>query len=192
MRRPIGIAAALTLATAIAGVPTQPRASLIQSAAWTVATAPAVNAPAVNASVEPTDPAPSIALTNGDSRGDGVFVNIDSAGGVALFPATMFSPTSPVRSAAQVEHSAIADDRGCDSANCATVDLIPLSAGTAAFQFESFIGNAVSALRFVFDSRAGGDSYASLGMVGIGNFALVAAGLIGLSLTRRRDYTPPG
>jgi len=187
MRRQIGIAAALTVAAAIAGVPVQPRASLIQTAAWIVPT---------NAAVETAVDTPMVALAGGGSLVDLVFLNTDIAGGVTLLPATMFAPSVPAEVASRAERRAIADNRRCDTTDCAAAEPMPFAVGTAAFQVESFIDNAVAAARFISDSHGGTDlapgAYTTLGMVGIGNFALVAAGLIGLGLTRRRDYIPPG
>ncbi len=190
MRRQIGIAAALTLATAVIGWPVQPRASLIQSASWTAA-----STPPVEASSDAADPTLSIALTNDGSRRDAVFANTDISGGVMLIPTRMFALSGFVAAERPAAHGAIEDEKDCDS--CAAVDPVLFGVGTAAFEFGSFVSAAMTAARFVYDSArrlaiSPQPNYRTLGMVGMGNVALVAAGLIGLALTRRRDYTPPG
>jgi hypothetical protein len=106
---------------------------------------------------------------------------------VTLQSVATFAPPSPAALGRQTEPG-VADN--------ATVEPLPFAVGTAAFEFGNFISNAIAAASFISDSRSGEHIAPSgpgtLGMIGIGNFALLAAGLIGVGLTRRRDYIPPG
>src|SRR5271166_5574764 len=150
LRRQIGIAGALTLCAAIAVAPTQPRATVIHTVAWTVATVPQANADA-NAAFDPACAAPSIAVTNGDSRDASVFVGTDVSGGVTPLPIAMLVTSSLAAddgsaAGSQTARSVAAGSDGCDATCCASAaEAIPFVAGTAAFQVANFISGAVAA-----------------------------------------------
>jgi hypothetical protein len=185
MRRQIGIAATVTLAAAIAGAPLQSRAGVIHTAATT-----APVSVDTRATFDPAVEAVSVALTSGASRHGRVFLDTDIAGGVTLVPITTIEAVvTPIDEA----RASGPQNANSDCCGAAIVEQGPFAIGTAAFQVESFISNAVTASHYIYGGYGlPSGSYTTLGMVGMGNFALVAAGLIGLGLTRRRDYIPPG
>ena len=203
MRRQIGFFSAFVVGAAIFGAPTQARAAVIQSVAWTVE-APA---PAWSFAKAPADPGTtmlSVPVSNDGAAGSGVFLDTDSVGGVTLLPITTVA-TAPATGdddhgeGWQARQTVAADADACEVAICTiSVDQVPFALGTAAFAVGSFISDAVAAVDYAFRpvGQASGDTasagYGPFGMVGMGNIALLAVGLIGLALTRRRDHIPPG
>jgi len=190
VRRQIAIFFALTLAAAIAGAPAQPRAGVMP------ALASASPLPAKADSGAASDPAgTTISVAPGDSasRGGRVLLDTDVSGGVTLWPITPFAPSPNLADTTGGRRDVAAGNDNCDP-GCATAPgRLPFAVGTAAFQVGSFIGDAVAAANYILttrDTASGG--YGTLGMVGMGNFALVAIALIGFGLTRRRDHIPPG
>jgi hypothetical protein len=150
-------------------------------------------------------------VSNDGAAGSGVFLDTDSVGGVTLLPITTVA-TAPAtgdddrgegwRGEGWQARQTVAADAGADACEVAictiSVDQVPFALGTAAFAVGSFISDAVAAVDYAFRpvGQASGDTasggYGPLGMVGMGNIALLAIGLIGLALTRRRDHIPPG
>ena len=167
MRFQIGIAAAI----AIAFVPAQSRAGVIHTEAWTP--------PAIEAPFDGAGTTLSVLLADDGSSVDPVFFDTGITGSVALLQVTMLAALP-----------ATADDRPIGDVSATAGERGGIAVGATAFQFANFINNAVAIGYFGYDGAPSG--HFSLGMLGTGNIALVAAGLFGLGLTRRRDYIPPG
>ena len=136
----------------------------------------------------------AFSLADGVAQRDPIFFDIDASGAVTLSPEAMLAADR--RDPAAGSGAASGERDFCLPQSCIGSELIPFAAGSAAFEFGSFITNTIAAARFIYASGASGShddlGYGGLGAMAIGNFALAGVGLVGLALTRRRDYIPPG